>query len=80
VFFDETLTTVSWRFKDIEIDHAQNAFAIRDFAMENLNLANTMLGTIGISILSANSYKEWETKKAGRPDGHYYDEDGVVTG
>ena len=78
VFFDETLSTVSWRFNDIEMEHAQHAFAIRDFALANIDLANTILSKKGITVLSYNSYKEWETKKAGRPDGYYYGDDGVI--
>lgn len=77
VFFDETLSTVSWRFNDIEMEHAKHAFAIRDFAMANLELANTMLSKKGINILAYNSYKDWDTKLAGRPDGHYYTESGT---
>lgn len=78
VFFDETLSTVSWRFNDIEMEHAQHAFAIRDFARANIGMANTLLSKKGIKVLSYNSYKVWETKKAGRPDGYYYEDDGVV--
>ena len=80
VFFDETLSTVSWRFNDMEIEHAQHAFAIRDFARANIDLANTILSKKGMNVLSVTSYKEWETKKAGRPEGYYYEDDGVTVG
>jgi len=78
VFFDETLSTVSWRFNDMQVEHAQHAFAIRDFARANIDLANTILAKKGINVLSYNSYKEWATKQAGRPDGYYYGDSGVT--
>jgi len=77
VFFDETLSTISWRFNDMEVEHAQHAFAIRDFARANIDLANAILSKKGIKVLSYNSYKDWGTKKAGRPDGYYYEDEGV---
>jgi len=79
VFFDETLTTVSWRFNDIEIEHAQNAFAIRDFALKKLELADVIISGLGSTYTSVISYKTWETKQAGRPEDYYYEEESVNT-
>jgi len=77
IFFDENLTTLRWRFNDVEIEHGQNAFAIRDMADRHLDKGKMLLKGMGINVRSATSHKEWETKAAGRTADHYYGEDSI---
>ena len=78
IFFDQNLTTLRWRWNDVEIEHGQNAFAIRDFSNKLYDRGMLYLARLGLNIKSAISYKTWETKEAGRPEGHYYGEDSVI--
>jgi hypothetical protein len=78
IFFDQNLTTLRWRWNDVEIEHGQNAFAIRDFSNKLYDRGNLYLARLGLNLKSAISYKTWETKAAGRPEGHYYGEDSVI--
>ena len=77
IFFDENLDTIRWRWNDVEIEHGQNAFAIRDFAFKLEDRARRYLTRMGTGVKSATSTKSWETKSAGRPEGYYYSEDSV---
>lgn len=79
IFFDENLTSLRWKWNDVEIQHGQNSFAIRDFALNQLQMGKMLLIGEGIAVKSAVSYKEWETKTAGRPDGYYYEEETIRT-
>jgi hypothetical protein len=77
IFFDENLTTLRWRFNDVEIEHGQNAFAIRDMADRHLERGKSLLTGMGCNVKSATSHKEWETKLSGRTAGTYYEEDSI---
>lgn len=72
IFFDENIDTVRWRFNDVEIQHGQNAFAIRDMATKKRQFADFMLNIKGINVKSRVSYNDYQTAMAGRPDGYYY--------
>lgn len=77
IFFDENLDTIRWRWNDVEIEHGQNAFAIRDFAFRLEDRAKRYITRMGSGVKSATSTKTWETKSAGRPENYYYGEDSV---
>jgi hypothetical protein len=77
IFLDQNLSTVRWRWNDVEIEHGQNAFAMRDFANKLYDRGKGYLTRLGLNIKSATHYKEWETKEAGRPSDYYYGEDSI---
>ena len=66
VFFDEKLNGIDWKFNDITIEHATDAYVIRDLAYELKNMAFSLLGAHGRKTPKAYSYKTYPAGLSGQ--------------